>query len=514
MRGVPAACGGYARVTAESERAPAAERRGAGPVATPAGLATLLSAAALVLGAADLARRASPRGPRRARPSAGVLLADSAAWGLVAEEGPGQEPDPAECQAGAALDFGSAEVQHATLGGQGPVSGQAGLVLAGVLPGRPFTDLVVTTSPPAPADAIPFAFRLNASLGRIGVASGSSLNFTFALVGPSIGAAAVPFHITFYDLCQAGMTLTVGGFSSYALGNHTALEAKRMPHGRLQISARQPECGGGASLGPERLSAAGIATFAFEGTAELPVEAAVAPGKPDGELVFGGGGARQAHCGAAAAAAPAGTCAPFRCPPGRRLGGGAPLHPCWSSGACTPGAGALGSGALVELCCEPAPRCSEALEFGGSSLVHNNLDGRGPAPGEPTMVFKGVLPRRREQVNLEITATSPYQAADPSRNGLNRDSLGQISVASGTSVDLVFRLVEDATWRPTILQGPVCLSVLGLEDEISTAGFAALALADDSVLQVANDSRGLTHIWGPSWPPPSGQRSPLGRGRR
>jgi hypothetical protein len=116
------------------------------------------------------------------------------------------------------------------------------------------------------------------------------------------------------------------------------------------------------------------------------------------------------------------------------------------------------------------------------------------------MVFKDVLPSRSEVVNLEVIATGPYNPADSASNGINAKKLGQINVASSSSVDLLFRLVEDSTWHPVALSGPLCVSVFNLEDEITIGGFSQSALEEHSLLQVVNDSFGLTHVSGPSWP--------------
>lgn len=87
-----------------------------------------------------------------------------------------------------------------------------------------------------------------------------------------------------------------------------------------------------------------------------------------------------------------------------------------------------------------------------SSLVNNNLAGKGPLHGPREMRFVGVIrDYQGAPVDLVISATSAYQASNIRQTRLKGRS-GQINVAGGSSVDLNFRFVKSTTnvdaWLP------------------------------------------------------------------
>jgi len=93
--------------------------------------------------------------------------------------------------------------------------------------------------------------------------------------------------------------------------------------------------------------------------------------------------------------------------------------------------------------------CEESLEF--HTVSHSNLGGAGPDGGPEDLVFADVA----ENTNMVITATSPYtpNMLNPTggvlRNGA-RQGFGVINMASGSSVDLTFSLVDSRDGSPKV----------------------------------------------------------------
>lgn len=91
--------------------------------------------------------------------------------------------------------------------------------------------------------------------------------------------------------------------------------------------------------------------------------------------------------------------------------------------------------------------CEDTFDL--SNVIHSNLGGAGPDTGSPDLVFGNVM----DGINLVITALSAYTpnmlnpAGGVLRNGA-RDGFGVINLASGSSVDLKFALVDAATNAP------------------------------------------------------------------
>merc|ERR1719201_604332 len=88
--------------------------------------------------------------------------------------------------------------------------------------------------------------------------------------------------------------------------------------------------------------------------------------------------------------------------------------------------------------------CETGLVF--NNVIHSNLGGAGPDDGAENLVFGNVA----ANTNLVVTATSPYTpnmlnpAGGVLRNGA-REGFGVINLASGSSVDLTFSLVDATT---------------------------------------------------------------------
>jgi hypothetical protein len=82
-----------------------------------------------------------------------------------------------------------------------------------------------------------------------------------------------------------------------------------------------------------------------------------------------------------------------------------------------------------------------ALDFSGATVTHSNLGGAGPDSGEETLVYSGITNQDGFVVDLVVTATSPYQPRDASKNGL-QDEFGVINLEINSAVDLLFRFMS------------------------------------------------------------------------
>lgn len=134
--------------------------------------------------------------------------------------------------------------------------------------------------------------------------------------------------------------------------------------------------------------------------------------------------------------------------------------------------------------------CETSLMF--DEVLQSNLGGQGPDDGEEALIFGNVAP----DTNLVITATTSYtpNSLNPTggvtHNGA-RDGFGVINMASGTSVDLVFRLVDSATGAAKSI-GDFAITFFdgdhGMAHEsreaITVSGFTSYIIAAESTLDV------------------------------
>merc|ERR1719162_1527984 len=136
--------------------------------------------------------------------------------------------------------------------------------------------------------------------------------------------------------------------------------------------------------------------------------------------------------------------------------------------------------------------CENSLSL--DNVLHSNLGGAGPDSGSADLTFGNVLPG----INLVITATSPYTpnslnpAGGVMRNGA-RNGFGVINLASGTTVDLTFSLVDAATGAPktvdtfafTLVDGDHGMAHESRES-FTVYGFTSYALDRESTLNIDN----------------------------
>ena len=136
--------------------------------------------------------------------------------------------------------------------------------------------------------------------------------------------------------------------------------------------------------------------------------------------------------------------------------------------------------------------CENSLSF--DNVLHSNLGGAGPDSGSADLTYGNVSPG----TNLVITATSPYTpnslnpAGGVMRNGA-RNGFGVINMASGSTVDLTFALVDAVTGEPknvgefvfTLVDGDHGMSHESRES-FTVTGFTSYALDRESTLNIEN----------------------------
>jgi len=136
--------------------------------------------------------------------------------------------------------------------------------------------------------------------------------------------------------------------------------------------------------------------------------------------------------------------------------------------------------------------CENSLTF--DNVLHSNLGGAGPDSGSADVTYGNVLPG----TNLVVTATSPYtpNSLNPSggvmRNGA-RNGFGVVNMASGSSVDLTFRLQDAATGAPKVVDNFIFTFVDGdhgmaheSRESVTISGFTSYALDTESTLTIEN----------------------------
>lgn len=134
--------------------------------------------------------------------------------------------------------------------------------------------------------------------------------------------------------------------------------------------------------------------------------------------------------------------------------------------------------------------CESTLVF--REVLHSNLGGAGPDEGEQALIFGDVAP----ETNLVVTSTSTYTPNTLNvrggvlHNGV-RDGFGVINLASGSSVDLNFQLVDKMTGEPKILSDFVFTFFDGdhgmgheSREAVKVDGFTSYVIADESNLEV------------------------------
>ena len=136
--------------------------------------------------------------------------------------------------------------------------------------------------------------------------------------------------------------------------------------------------------------------------------------------------------------------------------------------------------------------CENSMSL--ENVLHSNLGGAGPDSGSADLTYASVFPG----TNLVITATSPYtpNSLNPAggviRNGA-RNGFGVINMASGSFVDLTFKLQDAATGQPKVVDTFAFTLVDGdhgqsheSRESFTVNGFTSYAQDVESTLTVEN----------------------------
>lgn len=179
---------------------------------------------------------------------------------------------------------------------------------------------------------------------------------------------------------------------------------------------------------------------------------------------------------------PRASCASFVCPAKQVLRRNAQSLSCAGS-TCMEGD--------EKTCCHPSneEECSHtrSMILAQHSLSHSNLCGLGPDKGEATMIFGDVFPGSNKQIDLEISSTGECGVFDPTRNGMD-GSIGSISIKSGATMKLDFRLVDAKTRQPVKGMWPYIVTFLNMDvaDDDDEAGYIEVAVSNLVSYQVTD----------------------------
>lgn len=142
---------------------------------------------------------------------------------------------------------------------------------------------------------------------------------------------------------------------------------------------------------------------------------------------------------------------------------------------------------------EEAGLCEDnKIDFLNAQVLHTNLGGAGPDAGDATLVFGNVMPG----TNLVVTALSAYTPNElnpdggASRNGIQH-GFGVINMASDSSVDLKFALVDSDSGEPKVLDS-FLFTIFDADhgsshesrEAVTVSGFSAFKVSDDTALDI------------------------------
>lgn len=139
---------------------------------------------------------------------------------------------------------------------------------------------------------------------------------------------------------------------------------------------------------------------------------------------------------------------------------------------------------------------SSGANIGGNweltTIRYNNLGGKGPDTGPEGIRYGNVITLNERQVDLLVSAQSPYERFRRSQNGLN-GKVGKINLYHDGNVDLKFQWLDAETDAP-VTMGRFTMSVFDLDEgpdgtakeTLTAGGFASDYMMDFTSLRTAD----------------------------
>lgn len=127
-----------------------------------------------------------------------------------------------------------------------------------------------------------------------------------------------------------------------------------------------------------------------------------------------------------------------------------------------------------------------------TSIIYNNLGGKGPDSGTEGIRYSNVLQMNDRNVDLIVNAMSPYERFSRSSNGLN-GRVGKINLFHERDVDLRFSFVDAESDAP-VTMGGFTMSVFDLDEgpdgtakeTITAGGFSSDYMMDFTSLRTSD----------------------------
>jgi len=365
------------------------------------------------------------------------------------------------------------------LGDEGPETGEQSIRYSGIFPSAETQiDLVVTAETDYTAKNSDNNGLHNGVYGQVNIQSGTDVTLRYQFQDSISGAAveAPPFIITFFDFDSAKLgtaveSMTAYGFSNYTTSADTELDVVTSSDGSLTITATQHGTGADNPTNKRNLTtqqANRAISLTFPALSEFTVVfSATESGKkkPGGRnMLFGA--ASSLDCPVVP------TCDEFACPASsvqipyaEYTNGNDSSTCCAEKASCIEHTCSEGLVLILEAhetycegtectstddaqCCEDQSSLCSRMSLSLSSTLVNNLGGQGPdssaTAADETLTFGNVFPSYGSTINLVISALTPYNPYNVSRNGV-KDVFGVVNLATQDEVELFFSFVNAET---------------------------------------------------------------------
>ena len=123
------------------------------------------------------------------------------------------------------------------------------------------------------------------------------------------------------------------------------------------------------------------------------------------------------------------------------------------------------------------------INFEDATLVYNNLGGFGPNSGDPEQIrYGGIGTKNGERIDLVVTASAGYAAANANNNGLN-GKFGQINTLVGTESVFTFTFVNFDAGDAVTTIGDFYFSAFDLDKSKKTTEFWCFDDEDGATLE-------------------------------